>query len=38
MFVQQQIENEFMNAGDEDSDDGIELAGEVSAGMPPFNP
>lgn len=38
MFLQQQIENEFMNAGeDEDSDDGLVLAGDGNAGLPPFN-
>ncbi len=34
MFLQQQIENEFMNAGDEESDDGLVLAGEGNAASP----
>jgi hypothetical protein len=27
-----------MNAGEDDSDDGLELAGEVTAALPQFNP
>lgn len=27
-----------MNAGDDDSDDGLVLAGDANPGMPPFNP
>lgn len=38
MFLQQQIENEFMNEEDDDeSDDGLVLAGEGTAGIPPIN-
>lgn len=38
MFLQQQIENEFMQpGGEDDSDDGLVLAGEGTAGIPPFN-
>lgn len=32
LFLQQQLQNEFMNAGEEDSDDGIMLAGDAMAG------
>lgn len=37
LFLQQQIENEFINAGDEESDDGLVLAGEGTAAATAYN-